>query len=138
MNKNPFRKRYEFWLNLNAETEYEIAEIADELKAQRGYASAIRDGLRMVWELRQGRVDTLVKLFPWIVERFQPQTDTTELSSLVEQFRAMMTNTRSTNLAEIPAWNMPLDNKPEVRVIENEEERKKLSVKNTLAALEDF
>lgn len=138
MNKNPFRKRYEFWLNLNAETEYEIAEIADELKAQRGYASAIRDGLRMVWELRQGRVDTLVKLFPWIVERFQPQQDTSELAALVEQFKLAMVNTHSTVVTQAPAWTLPLDNKPEVRVIENEEERKKLSVKNTLAALEDF
>ena len=138
MNKNPFRKRYEFWLNLNAETEYEIAEIADELKAQRGYASAIRDGLRMVWELRQGRVDTLVKLFPWIVERFQPQANANELTALVEQVKSMMVNSHSVVVTQAPAWTMPLDNKPEVRVIENEEERKKLSVKNTLAALADF
>ncbi len=136
--RKSFRMRFTFWLDLNKSDESELADIVDTLKSQRGYASAIRDGLRMVWELRQGRVDTLVKLFPWVAERFQPQTDTTELSSLVEQFRAMMTNTHSTNLAEIPAWNIPSDNKPEVRIIQNDDERKKLSVKNTLAALDDF
>lgn len=138
MNKNPFRKRYEFWLNLNAESEYEIAEIVDDLKAQRGYASAIRDGLKLIWELRQGKVDTLVKLFPWIAERFQAQSNTDELTALVEQVKSIVVNQRAMPTTEISAWNTPADNRPEVRVIENEEERKKLSVQNTLAAIADF
>ena len=136
--RKSFRMRFTFWLDLNKQDEHELADIVDTLKSQRGYASAIRDGLRIVWELRQGRVDTLVKLFPWVAERFQPQQDTSELAALVEQFKLAMVNTHSTVVTQAPTWNMPLDNKPTVRVIENEEERKRLSVKNTLAALEDF
>lgn len=136
--RKSFRMRFTFWLDLNKQDEHELADIVDTLKSQRGYASAIRDGLRMVWELRQGRVDTLVKLFPWVVERFQPQQDTSELAALIEQFKLAMVNTHSTVVTQAPVWMPPVDPKPAVRVIENEEERKKLSVQNTLAALEDF
>lgn len=130
-----FRLKFTFWLNINKSDEQELSEIIEDLKAQRGFASAIRDGLRIVWELRQGKTDTLYRLFPLT----QPQQqDTSELAALVEQFKEAMVNTRSVVVTQAPTWDMPLDNKPEVRVIENEEERKKLSVKNTLAALADF
>lgn len=149
MKTKNFRKRHEFWLNLNSAGEAEVAEIVKDLKSRRGYASAIRDGLRMVWELRQGKVDTLVKLFPWVVDAFaQPKTapdmpDMTELKGLMKELKSVM---RTTQTMEIPAWNAPMasdmnlktDYKLEARVVVNKEESIKRSVQNTLAALQDF
>lgn len=130
-----FRLKFTFWLNVNKSDEQKLAEIIEDLKAQRGFASAIRDGLRIVWELRQGKTDTLYRLFPLT----QPQQqDTSELAALVEQFKQAMVNTHSAGVAQATMWNMPPDNKPEVRMVENEEEHKQLSVKNTLAAIADF
>ena len=140
MDKKRFRTRFVFWLDLEKQDENQIAEQIDVLKQERSFSKVIRDGIRLICDLRAGRTDILLELFPWVTERFQqPQNDTTELAALVEQFKSMMTtNNRSVVVAQVPAWNPPLDNKPELRMIENEEERKKLSVKNTLAALEDF
>ncbi len=140
MDRKRFRIRFVFWLDLQKQDENQIAEQIEVLKQERSFAKVVRDGIRLVCDLKAGRTDVLLELFPWVTERFQQsQSDTTELAALVEQFKSMMTtNNRSVVVAQAPAWIPPLDNKPEVRVIENEEERKKLSVKNTLAALEDF
>ncbi|MBI5928183.1 MAG: hypothetical protein HY862_02660 [Chloroflexi bacterium] len=140
MDKKRFRTRFVFWLDLQKQDENQIAEQIETLKQERAFAKVIRDGIRLICDLRAGKTDVLLELFPWVAERFQPQNDTSELTALVEQFKTMMVNNRSVVVAQAPAWNppLPMDNKLEVRVVENEEERKKLSVKNTLAALEDF
>ncbi len=139
MDKKRFRMRFVFWLDLQKQDENQIAEQIEILKQERSFSKAVRNGIRLICDLRAGRTDVLLELFPWVAERFQqPQNDTSELVALVEQFKAMMTQNHSVVVAQAPAWMPPLDNKPEVRIIENEEERKKLSVKNTLAALEDF
>lgn len=139
MDKKRFRMRFVFWLDLQKQDENQIAEQIEILKQERSFSKAVRNGIRLICDLRAGRTDVLLELFPWVAERFQqPQNDTSELAALVEQFKSMMTQNRSVVVTEAPVWMPPLDNKPEVRLIENEEERKKLSVKNTLAALEDF
>lgn len=139
MDKKRFRMRFVFWLDLQKQDENQIAEQIEILKQERSFSKAVRNGIRLICDLRAGRTDVLLELFPWVAERFQqPQNDTTEIAALVEQVKSMMTNNRSVVVTQASAWMPPLDNKPEVRLIENEEERKKLSVKNTLAALEDF
>lgn len=76
-----FRKRYDFWLDYDKPEQLNIAERIDVLKERRQYSSAIRDGLRLVDDLREGNVDVLLELFPDIRERLgvpepQPQQKT--------------------------------------------------------------
>jgi hypothetical protein len=66
-----FRLRYTFWLDLNKSEEKDIAEKIEELKAQRSFAKTVRDGIRLIWDMSQGRTDVLLELFPWIAEHFQ-------------------------------------------------------------------
>ena len=114
------RKRIEAWLCLEKAEEYDLLHrIIPELKTQRAYSAAIRDGLRIMWELRQGQTDHLLKSFPFLREALQshgPAAPTPPAHSI---------NFSSLSHAE-------------VRINEHEAERKRRSIENTLAALEDF
>lgn len=62
------RLRQIFWLDVNKPDEQELAEYVGDLKEQRSFVSTIRDGLRLVRDLRAGRTDVLRELFPWVFE----------------------------------------------------------------------
>ncbi len=62
------RRQYKFWLNLVSDHEYAIAEQIEFLKRSRLFVGAVRDGLRLLISLRQGRADVLRELFPNIEE----------------------------------------------------------------------
>lgn len=66
------RRLYKFWLNLADSMEYNVAEICEYAKSRREYAKIIRDGIRLVYDLRQGQTTVLAELFPWVVNQ-QPQ-----------------------------------------------------------------
>ena len=61
-----FRLRFTFWLDVYKTDEEEIAETIAELKEQRSFVSTVRDGIRLVTDLRAGRLDVLFELFPWV------------------------------------------------------------------------
>ena len=64
-----FRLMYKFWLDVNKPDEFELAEQIDELKVGHTFTRTIRDGLRLIQSLRQGRVDVLLEMFPFCGER---------------------------------------------------------------------
>lgn len=140
-----FRKRYEFWLDLNAPQELELAEVIDELKQRRGYASAIRQGLQIVWELRQRKTDTLLKLFPFLVEQgLKPEPSPEEL--LRQFFPGMIVTIAPPGMTPtaLMPQQMPMFD-PEkfttpvaVTAVFDESAAKARSVANTLAAIENF
>jgi hypothetical protein len=61
-----YRKMYKFWLNLENDSEYTVAEHVEKLKADRSFTRTIRDGIRLICDLRAGRLDILFELFPWV------------------------------------------------------------------------
>jgi hypothetical protein len=86
--KISFRKRYTFWLDIGKDNEYQIAEQIELLKATRKFSATIRDGIRLISSLRQGRVDVLFELFPWLKAELQPASpvvETTSDSAIKEQ-----------------------------------------------------
>jgi hypothetical protein len=72
-----FRLRFTFWLDMCKTDEKEIAETIADLKDQRSFVSTVRDGIRLVTDLRAGRLDVLFELFPWI----QSELETHNLGS---------------------------------------------------------
>jgi len=62
------RWQFKFWLNSNDDDDLAIADLIGALKRQRLFQQSIRDGLRLVWDLRAGRTDVLLELFPGIRE----------------------------------------------------------------------
>lgn len=66
------RIRYAFWLDIKKPDEEMLSDEIELLKNKRSFAGAIRDGLRLILSLREGRVDVLLELFPWIPEKVAP------------------------------------------------------------------
>lgn len=60
------RLRFNFWLNMDNEHEESIADNIELLKNKRSFTSAIRDGLRLIVDLRNGKLDVLFELFPFV------------------------------------------------------------------------
>ena len=75
------RMRFVFWLNLANPIELYIAEILENSRTQRQLTGIIRDGVRLIFDLRQGKTEVLFELFPWVKaalsETEKPATNTT-------------------------------------------------------------
>ncbi|MCB9454218.1 MAG: hypothetical protein H6672_22520 [Anaerolineaceae bacterium] len=78
MPREPYRIMQKFWLDVTKDTEYELAAAITDLKKNRSYTAAVRDGLRLILDLRAGKLDVLIELFPWIKDAIKPQTATQE------------------------------------------------------------
>lgn len=70
-----FRLKFMFWLDLTKDDEYELAEQIDVLKQQRRFVETIRDGIRLVVDLRAGRTERLFAMFPWLLGEIDRQAD---------------------------------------------------------------
>jgi hypothetical protein len=68
-----FRLKFMFWLDVAKEDESRLAEQIEELKQHRSYSRTIRDGIRLIYDLRAGRTDVLFALFPWLKVELTPQ-----------------------------------------------------------------
>lgn len=78
------RWQYRFWLDAHNPTDYKVAEIIGHFKRQRSFQQALRDGLRLIFDLRAGRIDVLLELFPNIRQQLA------ERESASDQFNALM------------------------------------------------
>lgn len=58
------RYRFSFWLDSRKSDEKGLHQLVNNLKAERQFTSAIRDGLRLICDLRAGNTDVLYELFP--------------------------------------------------------------------------
>lgn len=64
------REKFKFWLDTNKDDELLVAEQINELKQGRQFTSTIRDGIRLICDLKAGRLDVLFELFPWVRAEF--------------------------------------------------------------------
>ena len=64
------REKFKFWLDTGKDDEFLIAKQIDELKRGRLFTSTIRDGIRLICDLKEGRLDVLFELFPWVSAEF--------------------------------------------------------------------
>lgn len=65
-----FRLQHKFWLDMSKSDEAQLADQIDELKQTRAYSKTIRDGIRLICDLRAGRLEVLFELFPWVRAEF--------------------------------------------------------------------
>jgi len=71
-----FRLRFTFWLDLQKADEAALAETVEILKQNRSFVATIRDGIRLICDLRAGQTAVLFELFPWVREAVQPVATT--------------------------------------------------------------
>jgi|GEM_PF-2932629 len=64
------RLRFNFWLNRDKPEEELIADKIEQLKRERSFTSVIRDGIRLICDLREGNLDVLFDFFPWVKAEF--------------------------------------------------------------------
>ena len=81
-----YRVRFDFHLNIAKSDENELVQIIANLKSIGLFSKTIRDGIRLICDLRDGNLDVLFELFPWVRAEFleymtsvQPQKSDTEL-----------------------------------------------------------
>jgi hypothetical protein len=69
--------QYRFWLDVMKPVEHGLAYQLDMMKTNktRQFHKTIRDGLRLILDLRQGRVDVLFELFPDLQAHWKTQAD---------------------------------------------------------------
>lgn len=72
--EKPFRKRYFFWLDITRDSELHIAEDIALLKRKRLFSKTIRDGIRLIIDLRAGHLNVLFELFPQYKVQFKDTT----------------------------------------------------------------
>ncbi len=75
------RRLFKFWLNIFNDTDYAIAEYLEFAKRRREYTGIIRDGIRLILSLRQGRTDVLFEIFPWMNAEIPSLPPSASLSS---------------------------------------------------------
>ena len=87
------RCQFRFWVNANDPDDYSLGELLASLKRDRKFTSTIKAGVKLITDLRSGRVDSLVAMFPWIVEAFKP-TPGDEYERLLREFAEFKAETR--------------------------------------------
>jgi len=63
------RYRFEFWLDKDKPEEADLMTKIDELKARNKFASTMRKGVVLIPALDEGDYETLVQMYPDVVER---------------------------------------------------------------------
>jgi len=85
MPEKRYRLRFFFWLNVNNPDEEALADTIEILKNDRTFTNTIRDGIRLMCDLRAGHMDILLELFPWVKEALQPINSHSTEQRLQEQ-----------------------------------------------------
>lgn len=87
------RGRFNFYLNFLKDDELMVAERIDDLKRRRSFTSVIREGIIIISELREGRCDTLLANYPWIVDAIKapaPPTDNGDLKREIADLKRIV------------------------------------------------
>ncbi len=112
-----YRLRFQFWLNVWNDDDMAVCEQIQLLKNERSFTQVVRDGIRLICDLRQGRVDVLKELFPDVVAKLSDKTNPTytpdsTLKQDIEQILQLMQNkseviTNAPKALQVPTFNTP-------------------------------
>ena len=84
------RWKFMFWLDDLKSDELELIQEIDQLKAARSFVSSVRDGLRLIIDLRSGRTDILFDLFPLLKDRLLPTPASGGSGEGFDELKAML------------------------------------------------
>ncbi|MFP4320839.1 MAG: hypothetical protein ACLFTK_00145 [Anaerolineales bacterium] len=87
-----YRRQFRFWLDAAKSDERDLIEYIYKLVETRQFAATIRDGLRLLRDLRARKTDVLQELFPWIDEHYRRKhrPDTSALEAKIERLEALL------------------------------------------------
>lgn len=92
MAKQSFRIKFMFWLDSTKPDEARLMEQVELLKGDRLFSKTIRDGIRLICDLRAGRTEVLFELFPWVRDGLQsaPVTTDDRLQAQIARLEALL------------------------------------------------
>lgn len=67
LRQKSYRMMFRYWLDAAKDDELALADYCEDLKQTRSFTSTIRQALTLVRDLREGRLDSLFAMFPWIL-----------------------------------------------------------------------
>jgi hypothetical protein len=106
MNTTKARLRFNFWLDIRRDDEFAVAEQIQLLKRQRAFAKTVRDGIRLICDLRAGNVDVLLELFPFVQSKLTPQTpppaDNSDLKREIQMLKDLMLHSATPPMVAAP------------------------------------
>jgi hypothetical protein len=97
-----FRLKHTFWLDVTKADERDLAARIEDLKEQRRFSQTIRDGIRLISDLRAGRTETLFALFPWLAAELSVVSEgrgELSLERQLEELRALIVSQNGAALA---------------------------------------
>src|SRR5258707_920428 len=93
---------YIFRLSKKDEYREELLHIISELRARGSFSRTMRDGIRLMWDLMNGRTDILVELFPHVRDSLCPPQDDKLREDIAELKRLIMQQGRGNTLDGSP------------------------------------
>lgn len=63
-----YRLPFTFWLNVQDDTDCALADECSAMIEKRQLTPMIRNGLRLILDLKAGKTEVLEQLFPWVLE----------------------------------------------------------------------
>lgn len=84
------RKEFKFWLYHDRDEDSRLMEFIQYCKSTRQFAKVVRDGIRLIWSLREGNTSVLFELFPHLERQFNPDAE-----NLIAEFRDMLLQHRN-------------------------------------------
>lgn len=108
------RYKIQFWLNSEKIDELNVADTVAELKQRRSFSAVVRDGIMIVKELKEGKIDLLLSLYPWvkdaILDMFPPPQPppTDDITDLKRMFQQFMEQQQGRGIPDTRDLNLPL------------------------------
>jgi len=103
-----YRLMYRFWLDMEKPNEEQLADKIELLKNARQFTATIRDGIRLICDLRAGNTDVLFELFPQFKTLLAPvdreaglKDDITRLERLILEQGSQANNSQQSALAPL-------------------------------------
>lgn|SRR5690606_658245 len=123
-----FRLKFMFWLDMNKSDEAELAEEIEFLKEQRLFSETLRDGIRLICDLRAGRTDRLFAMFPWLISEIDRQADA-NTQTIQQEFDRLWNALASQSLTSDPRAGIQSFPESSFSPLPDEDEEVELQVK---------
>lgn len=101
------RKRVDFWLDDTHTQDVKLWKIIQKLRGKRAFSQTVKDGILIVNQLRQGKLDALLRLHPWIVDKilttYAPPPSATDTGDLEARITARIDSALQEALLHAPS-----------------------------------
>ena len=110
-----YRVMHKFWLDITKPDEDWLDEQIHQLKTARQFTTLLRDALRLMLDLRAGRLEVLFELFPWVQERLNAEKGgaTSDLQAKLDQLEKLLLAQGSSHVMQPVGGPKPLQGGPQ-------------------------